>query len=114
VRAHDAHWGQWCKGWNVPDVSDQLSADIAGDVPVLAFRGNLTPDGNPDWLPRIERGFSAMQVVIFPTLGNDLLATGPACLSDLRRSFLLEPTARLDTASCAKRSTRIEFVTPSP
>ena len=30
---------------------------------------NITPEGNPGWLPKIERGLSAMQSAAFPTLG---------------------------------------------
>jgi len=47
VRAHDTHWATWCKGWPVPDVTPSLTGDIVTDTPVLAFRGDLTPDGNP-------------------------------------------------------------------
>ncbi len=113
VRAHDAFWSEWCKAWKVPDVSSQLSADVVNDVPVLAFRGDLTPDGSADWLAKLGRGLFAMQTAVFPTLGSDLLANGPPCLSALRREFLANPSATLDTAGCAKRSPPIRFIAPS-
>ena len=113
VRSHDMHWSEWCKGWNVPDRSATLGSDMVSNVPLLAFRGNMTPDGNPGWLPKIERGFSAMQSAAFPTLGSGLLENGPPCLSAIRRNFLLDPTVPLDTAACVKQSPPIAFVTPT-
>ncbi len=113
VRAHDAYWTQWCTAWNVADVSADLSTDVVSNVPTLVLRGNLTPDGNPDWIPKIGRGLSALQAVVFPTLGSDLLANGPPCLSALRRQFLANPTATLDTAGCEKQSPPIPFIAPT-
>jgi pimeloyl-ACP methyl ester carboxylesterase len=115
VAGHDTHWATWCKGWNVPDLTPSLGADIVTDTPVLAFRGDLTPDGNPEWLPKLQRGFSAMTTIVFPTLGSDLLANGPPCLSAIRRAFLLDPTANLDksAADCAHNSPQITFITPT-
>ena len=104
VRSHDMHWSEWCKGWHVPDRSATLGSDMVSNVPLLAFRGNMTPDGNPGWPPQIERGFSAMQSAVFPTLGSGLLGNGPPCLSAIRRNFLLDPTVPLDTAACVKQS----------
>jgi hypothetical protein len=96
----------------VPDLSAGFSQPVVSNVPALFFRGNLSPDGNPDWIPMIARGLSDVQSVVFPTLGNDLLADGPPCLSALRRQFLADPTKTLDTAACAKQSPPIEFVAP--
>jgi pimeloyl-ACP methyl ester carboxylesterase len=113
VRAHDADWSQWCAAWPVPDASETLSTEIVSDVPTLIFRGDLTPDGSPDWIAKIERSLTHVQTVVFPTLGGDLLADGPPCLSALRRRFLSDPTAKLDTTSCARQSPPIHFVAPS-
>ena len=44
--------------------------------------------------------------------GSVLLVGGPPCLSALRRDFLAHPTAKLDTASCEKKSPPIDFVAP--
>jgi len=112
VRAVSAQWTQWCRAWPVPDLSAGFSQPVVSNVPALFFRGNLSPDGNPDWIPMIARGLSDVQSVVFPTLGNDLLADGPPCLSALRRQFLADPTKTLDTAACAKQSPPIEFVAP--
>ena len=80
----------------------------------MLFRGNVNPDGNPTWIPTIERGMSNAQSVIFPSLGRDLLASGPPRPSVLRRQFLANPDATLDTTACAKQSLAIQFVAPSP
>lgn len=112
ARSDRITWAQWCTAWKVPDISAALSQPIVSNVPALLFRGDLAPDGNPTWIPTIERGLSNAQSVIFPTLGRDLLSTGPPCLSALRREFLADPTAQLDTAACAKQSPAIRFVAP--
>jgi hypothetical protein len=83
------------------------------DVPFLVFRGDLTADGDPSWMPTLERGLSNAHSVTFATLGSDLLANGPPCLSALRRAFLQHPDAKLDTSSCARTSPPIDFVTPA-
>jgi hypothetical protein len=112
TRALPAHWSTWCKGWKVPSAYDELSREVASPVPALLFRGDLSPLGNQDWLRRVQRGLSRDQTVTFATLGGDLLANGPPCLSALRRAFLAGPTRKLDTAACAKQSPPITFVAP--
>jgi hypothetical protein len=113
TQAETAQWARWCKAWPVPDVSGVLSQPVVSNVPALFFRGDLAPDGNPTWIPTIARGLSNVQTVVFPTLGSDLLANGPPCLSTLRRQFLATPDATLDTAACGKQSPKIQFVAPS-
>jgi class 3 adenylate cyclase/pimeloyl-ACP methyl ester carboxylesterase len=113
AQANGAEWTQWCKAWNVPDISATLSQPVISNVPALFFRGALAPDGNPNWIPTITRGLSNAQTVVFPTLGSDLLAGGPPCLSALRRQFLADPNATLDTAACEKQSPPIQFIAPS-
>jgi class 3 adenylate cyclase/pimeloyl-ACP methyl ester carboxylesterase len=112
VRSELVTWTQWCNVWKVPNIAAALSTPIVSDVPTLLFRGDLAPNGNPTWIPTIERGMSNAQDVVFPTLGRDLLANGPPCLSALRRAFLASPDAKLDTAACAKQSPPIRFVAP--
>lgn len=112
-RADNARWTLWCKAWNVPDVSATLSQPVVSDVPALFFRGNLAPDGNPNWIPTTTRGLSNAQTVVFPTLGRDLLAGGPPCLSALRRQFLANPTATLNTTACERESPKIQFIAPA-
>jgi class 3 adenylate cyclase/pimeloyl-ACP methyl ester carboxylesterase len=113
VRAISAQWTAWCKTWNVPDVSAVLSQPIVSDVPALFFRGDLAPDGNPNWIPTIARGLANVHTVVFPTLGSDLLANGPPCLSALRRAFLANPSATLDTTACERKSPKIQFIAPA-
>jgi hypothetical protein len=113
TRAQTAQWTQWCKPWNVPDISSTLSQPVVSNVPALFFRGDLAPDGNPNWIPTIARGLSNVQTIVFPTLGSDLLANGPPCLSTLRREFLANPNTILDTTGCEKHSPRIQFVAPT-
>jgi class 3 adenylate cyclase len=104
-------WAQWCAAWKVPDISATLSADVVSDVPALIFRGDLSPQGNPRWIPKIERGMSNVQALIFPNLAGDLLSQGPPCLSALRRQFLANPHAKLATAACENQPP-IPFVAP--
>jgi class 3 adenylate cyclase len=112
TRALTSHWTTWCRAWKVPSIYDQLSMDVASPVPALLFRGDLTPYGNEGQLRRVQRGLSKDRTVTFATLGGDLLANGPACLSALRRAFLANPNAKLATAACAKQSPPITFVAP--
>ena len=94
-------------------MSATLSQPVVSNVPALFFRGDLSPDGNPTWIPTLARGLANMQSVVFPTLGTDLLANGPACLSALRRQFLEDPAAKLDTNGCEQKSPKIQFVAPA-
>src|SRR6478735_5136531 len=110
VRGHDRNWNEWCAAWPVPDRSPRLSVPITGPVPALLFRGALAPEGNPGWIPAVARGLSHAQSAVFPTLGLGLLATGPPCLSDLRRQFLAHPLRHLPTAACVAQSPPIDFV----
>lgn len=107
------HWETWCDAWDVPDLSDALSTSFVGPLPALLFRGAMSPIGNESWIPSIQRGLEHAQVLVFPTLGAGLLESGPPCLSDLRRAFLADPMASLDTAACEATSPPVEFVAPS-
>ena len=82
-------------------------------MPAFLFRGDLSPYGDSDGVAKIMRGLPNGQSAIFPTLGGDLLAKGPPCLSDLRRQFLADPRAKLDTAGCVQSQPRIEFAPPA-
>jgi hypothetical protein len=108
VRGHDRNWKVWCKAWPVDDVSSRLSEPVVSSVPALLFRGDLAPEGNPTWIPALARSLAHAQTAVFATLGSDLLATGPPCLSDLRRAFLANPLRHLPTAACARQSPPID------
>ena len=112
VRGHDTHWAEWCTAWKVPDVAAVLSANVVSTVPAFLFRGALASTGNSGWIPAIERGLAHAQSAVFPTLGQDLLATGPSCLSDLRRAFLKDPLRKLPIVGCERQSPTITFVAP--
>jgi hypothetical protein len=96
----------------VPDVSSVVSVDFSTPIPVFIFRGDLSPDGSRDWVQALLRGLPNGQEAIFPTLGEDLLSSGPACLSDLRRQFLADPGARLPVDACVAQSPPIPFTAP--
>jgi class 3 adenylate cyclase/pimeloyl-ACP methyl ester carboxylesterase len=113
ARASSVQWKRWCEVWKVPDLSAALSQPLVSDVPALFFRGDLSPIGNPNWLLALTRTLSNAQTVVFATLGNDLLSTGPPCLSALRRQFLTDPAAPLETAKCEQSSPKIQFVAPA-
>ena len=106
------HWTAWCASWDVPDVSSAVSVDFSTPIPVFIFRGDLSPNGSADWVQELLRGLQNGQMAIFPTLGEDLLSSGPACLSDLRRQFLAHPDAPLPTAACVAQSPPIPFTAP--
>jgi hypothetical protein len=89
-----------------------VSIDVASSVPVFIFRGDVSPIGTSDWMHRLLRGFPNGAGALFPTLGEDLLSNGPACLSDLRRKFLDDPAAHLDTTACVAESPAIQFTAP--
>jgi class 3 adenylate cyclase/pimeloyl-ACP methyl ester carboxylesterase len=107
-----AHWTRWCASWNVPDVSSVVSVDFSTPIPTFIFRGDLSPDGSVEWVQTLARGLPNGQTAIFPTLGENLLATGPTCLSDLRRQFLAHPDAPLPIDACVAQSPPIPFTAP--
>ena len=114
VRSFYAHWSDGCdKAWKVPSLLDTLSVGVGGSVPALLFRGELSSTGNDTWIDEIRRDLPNAQSVSFATASGGLLEKGPPCLSDLRRKFLADPTAKLDTAACANQSPPIRFVTPT-
>ncbi len=106
-------WTQWCAQWKVPDVSAQLSQPVNSSVPVLLIRGDIAPIGNSQSMAQITHGLSNATVAEFPSLGGNLLSTGPGCLNSLRQQFLANPNAKLDVAACTRQSPPIQFVAPT-
>ena len=41
-----ATWKRWCDTWDVPPVSDAVFTSVAGSVPTLFYRGDITPNGD--------------------------------------------------------------------
>jgi hypothetical protein len=106
-----------CAAWPVGPGPATLFDDFVSDVPTLIVQGDLAWWATPQGTAHLQSGLSNSQLLTFPTLGggsggSGLLADGvPQCLNDLRRSFLSDPTHRLDTKDCALQSPPIEFVT---
>jgi hypothetical protein len=76
------------------------------------FRGDIAPHGTSEWITSLLRGLPNARSAIFPTLGEDLLTRGPPCLSDLRRRFLANPGAPLDTTACIEAVPPVAFAPP--
>ena len=94
VRGHDRNWTAWCKAWPVPDRSDEALDAVVSPVPALLFRGALAPEGNPDVDARRWRAASrTRRARCSRRSALDLLATGPPCLSELRRRLPRQPAA---------------------
>jgi hypothetical protein len=73
----------------------------------------VNPQGRDEWVSTLQHGLSNAQSVVFPTLGGELLVTGPGCLSTLRRDFLANPSRTQDTAGCANLSPPVQWVPTS-
>ena len=93
-------------------MSAAVSVDFSTPIPVFIFRGDLSPNGTADWVQTLSRGLPNGQTAIFATMGEDLLSSGPACLSDLRREFLDDPDAQLPIDTCVAQSPPIPFTAP--
>jgi hypothetical protein len=54
-------------------------------------------------------------VLPFATLpGGAAPGDFPQCYGNLRRQLVHDPSAALDTATCARQSPRIDFLVPTP
>lgn len=105
-------WSQWCAQWKMPDVSAQLSQPVNSSVPVLLIRGDIAPIGNSQWITQLTHGLSNATVAEFPSLGGNLLSTGPGCLNTMRQQFLTNPNVKLDVDACTRQSPPIQFQAP--
>ncbi len=108
-----ATWKRWCSAWDVPPVSDPVFTSAASPVPALFYRGDITPNGDARWIENLAARFPNSSTVVFPTLGEQLADSGPPCLATIRRRFLADPAADLDTTACEKQSPPIAFIAPT-
>jgi hypothetical protein len=73
--------------------------------------GDLATDISLDWIPDVRREFPRSTVITLQSLGPLLLSsTEPRCLADIRRTFVADPDARLDVATCERQRPLIRFV----
>jgi hypothetical protein len=105
-------WQQWCSQWKVPDVSAELTAPVASNVPVLLIRGDIAPVGNSQWMAQLKHGLPHATVAEFPSLGGNLLLNGPGCLNTMRQQFLANPAATLAVDACTRQSPPVRFSAP--
>jgi DNA-binding SARP family transcriptional activator/pimeloyl-ACP methyl ester carboxylesterase len=100
-----------CGSWPVPKAPADVFEPLVSDVPTFIVEGELSYRSSPEWVDDLRSGLSHSSSMLFPTLGSSVLFDGlPACMNDLRRQFLADPTAHLDTDGCAKQSPPINFV----
>jgi len=103
---------EWaCPAWKVPKIGDVAFDDPKTDVPALLVGGDLSPNADQQWADDVQRTLPNATVAQFPTLNGFVLGNNdPRCLADLRRRFLDDPAAPLDTAGCERQSPVIRFV----
>ncbi len=104
-----------CDAWSVPKTDPAAFAPVASDTPTLVVEQQLDPRWDADSATQLRAGLSHASVLSFATLpGGALAGDFPRCYDDLRRAFVRDPDAPLDTAACAAQSPRIRFVVPPP
>jgi class 3 adenylate cyclase/pimeloyl-ACP methyl ester carboxylesterase len=103
-----------CAAWNVPEVQQAAFAPVSSDTPTLVVEQQLDPRWQPDTAVRLRAGLTNVSVLSFATLpGGAVAGDFPTCYNDLRRAFVRDPSRTLDTAACARRTPRIDFVVPT-
>lgn len=101
---------QLCAAWDVPSVSTQLSRPLTGDLPVLLVEGGLSSSGVNGWADEMAKPLDNATVIKFETLSEDASFVQPACLRDIRKAFLLNPTRPVNALGCDNSTPPIEFV----
>lgn len=104
---------QWaCAGWPVPQAPASTFAPVASTVPTLIVIAPLDAQLPLQSAATVAAGLPNTTVLTLATLGAGAVDSGtPACLNELRRAFLTNPTQHLDAAHCAAQSPPIKFVT---
>lgn len=107
---------QWaCAAWSVPQAPDSTFQSVASSTPTLLIVTSLDAFASPKDAETLAADLPNSHLIAFPTLGWETLNyDSPPCLTQLRRTFLANPTQHLDTAACEKQSPPINFVTPTP
>jgi class 3 adenylate cyclase len=112
---YDNSFSTACASWPVPKAPARVFDSVASAVPTLIVDGELYPFTSTRWTSSLQGGFPNAHTMVFATLGTSLLNEGaPPCLNDLRRQFLADPTARIDTDACTRQSPPIDFEVPTP
>ena len=102
-----------CDAWPVPVVrGDTDVATVA--APTFVARRDLSPRQSTNALDVIRTAIPTVRVfdLRVPTSGG-VMGAFPPCFADLRATFERDPAGPLDTASCERRESRIDFVPPS-
>jgi DNA-binding SARP family transcriptional activator len=103
-----------CRAWPVPRAPTVDFNSPVASVPTLIVEGSLDLFSRPEWVASLRSGLAHSSEIVLPTLGAYLMRDGvPPCLNDLRRQFLADPTALLDTAGCSRQSPAVNFVVPA-
>jgi DNA-binding SARP family transcriptional activator len=102
-----------CESWPVPKASDATFAPFVSSVPTFIIEGDLAWYTSPGQMASLQSNLIHSAVIHFATLGADVLGGAPPCLNDLRRRFLADPLAALDTRDCGRQTPRINFVAPA-
>lgn len=99
-----------CDAWNVPSIFSDVSGPLTGDVPTFIAQGGISIAGVNDWADVMERTLTRATVLRMDTMSDDLVFEGPACVRELRRQFLQDPSGDLDVESCEAETPAIEFI----
>ncbi len=99
-----------CAAWNVPSIFDDVATPLSGNLPVFISQGGLAVAGVNDWAEMMERTLNNATVARFPTMSEDIVFAAPKCLRDLRREFLVAPSAIAGVEGCEEKTPPIEFV----
>jgi pimeloyl-ACP methyl ester carboxylesterase len=100
----DQPWMTACERWNVPSAATAVGSPISSDVPVFLAVGTFDPYDPRSAVVAAARGLSDLQISEVPQGHRSFNAD---CLSDVRRSFFVDPFAGTDD-SCS-RSLRFRF-----
>jgi pimeloyl-ACP methyl ester carboxylesterase len=97
-----------CLAWGLSP-APELRNQVASDVPTLIALGGLGRAVDPPWLPRLS-SLSRKTELVFPNEAYASGLSGGGCLLEVRKQFLRDPTATLDTAWCTEQDPPIAFV----
>jgi pimeloyl-ACP methyl ester carboxylesterase len=95
----------------MPGLSPQMAATQSGTlgalgpanpVPALIVAGGLDPYATPAYAQSAASEFKDAKLAVFPSLSAFAFLRGPACVRDLRLSFLRDPHASLDIDGCVR------------
>ncbi len=86
-----------CRIWNVPFDPNVHHAYFRTTVPSLFLPGACDPNNSPAAETALAGRLTHSQVVFFPTLGHDVVGTGP-CQDYIVQAFLANPNRRPDTS----------------